>query len=218
MPPETGAVPLIVRLAIAAYGWVVGSLWYAYLLVQRVTVKVQYAGLDSLSPDENYIFCIWHEFLPLTLQASVPRLHPSFLHRPHAWMQHPSWAVRPIRVMVRWMGVEQIILGSTGHGGRDAADEVVSYLKRGYSTGLSPDGPRGPARVLKKGVLHLAVQSGVPIVPIRVTASRCIRSWEWDRKMHPLPFARIRVEFGTPINVREETFDESAEELARALG
>lgn len=195
-----------------------GSLWYAYLVVQRISVKVEYVGLERLSPDVNYIFCHWHESLPLTFQASAPRLHPRLLHRPHVWMQHPSWGVSPIRVVVRQMGVERLILGSTGHGGRDAADEVVSYLKRGYSTAVSPDGPRGPARVLKKGVLHLAVQSGVAIVPMRVTASRYVRSWEWDRKVHPLPFARIRVEFGTPLNVREETFEESAEALVRALG
>jgi lysophospholipid acyltransferase (LPLAT)-like uncharacterized protein len=218
MPPDAGEVPLVVHLAVAAYGWIVGNLWYAYLLAQRVSVKVEYAGIERLSPDENYIFCLWHELLPLALQASVPRLHPRVLNRPHAWMQHPSWAMSPIRIVVRRMGVERIILGSTGHGGRDAADEVLSYLKRGYSTGLSPDGPRGPARVLKKGVLHLSARSGVPIVPIRVTASRCIRSREWDKKIHPLPFSRIRVEFGTPMHVREETFDESAEALVHALG
>lgn len=195
-----------------------GSLWYAYLVVQRVTVKVEVVGLERLSPDVNYIFCHWHELLPLTFQASAPRLHPCLLHRPHVWMQHPSWGVSPIRVVVRRMGVERLILGSTGHGGRDAADEVVSYLKRGYSTALSPDGPRGPARVLKKGVLHLALQSGVAIMPMRVTASRYVRSWAWDKKMHPLPFARIRVEFGTPMSVHEESFDESAEALVRALG
>ena len=71
---------------------------------------------------------------------------------------------------------------------------------------------------MKKGVLHLAVQSGVAIMPMRVTASRYIRSWAWDRKMHPLPFARIRVEFGTPMMVREETFEESGDALVRALG
>lgn len=179
---------------------------------------MEYAGLERLSPDVNYIFCIWHEYLPLAFQASVPRLHPGLLSRPHVWMQHPSWVVSPVRVVLRYMGVERVVLGSTGHGGRDAADEVVSYLERGYSTALAPDGPRGPARTLKKGVLHLAAQSGVAIAPMRVTASRCLRSRDWDRKMHPLPFARIRVELGTPIHVREETFEESADALIRALG
>ena len=94
----------------------------------------------------------------------------------------------------------------------------MSYLKKGYSTFVTPDGPNGPPRTLKKGVLHIAVQSGVPILPMRVSANRCYRTGSWDRKMQPLPFSTIHVAVGAPIAVTSSTLDESIEALTDALG
>ncbi len=94
----------------------------------------------------------------------------------------------------------------------------MSYLKKGYSTFVTPDGPNGPPRTLKKGVLHMAVQSSVPILPVRISANRFYRTASWDRKMHPLPFSIIHVAVGTPIAVTTSTFDESIEALTDALG
>jgi lysophospholipid acyltransferase (LPLAT)-like uncharacterized protein len=133
-------------------------------------------------------------------------------------MQHPAWYTKPVAVLVSLMGVDRLVLGSTGHDGRRAADKLVSLLQDGYSTLIAPDGPSGPARTLKKGVLHMALQSGVPIIPLRISASRCFRSSSWDRKMQPLPFTTINVAVGSPIVVTTNTFDETFEALTHALG
>ena len=94
----------------------------------------------------------------------------------------------------------------------------MGYLKKGYSTFVTPDGPQGPARILKKGALHIAAQSGVPLLPVRISASRCYRTASWDRKIHPLPFSTIHVDVGAPIAVTSSNFDESIEALTNALG
>jgi lysophospholipid acyltransferase (LPLAT)-like uncharacterized protein len=200
------------------YGYVLGSLWFAYLYLQRLSVTVEVSGNEDLAADANYIFCQWHESGPLSLQGCVPGLQTFFGQRPHAWMHHPAWYTKPIHVLLTLIGVQRFVLGSTGHNGRRAADELVTYLKAGYSTLVAPDGPSGPARTLKKGVLHMALQSGVPIVPVRVSASRFLRSNSWDRKMQPLPFSIIQVVVGSPIVVTGSTFEESFEALTHALG
>ena len=114
--------------------------------------------------------------------------------------------------------MRRLIPSSTGNGRREAAEEIVTYLESGFSTFITPDGPSGPARKLKKGVLHMALQSGVPIVPLRVTATRCLRNKSWDRIKQPLPFSTIHVAVGPPIDVTTSTFDESIEVLTHALG
>ncbi len=78
------------------------------------------------------------------------------------------------------MGVKKIILGSTGHSGRDAAELLLGHLRRGCSTVLNPDGPHGPAYVLKKGILHLSLKSGKPIVALRFSPSsfRILKTWD----------------------------------------
>jgi lysophospholipid acyltransferase (LPLAT)-like uncharacterized protein len=138
--------------------------------------------------------------------------------RPHAWMQHPLWYMKPIHVFLRLIGVKKLVLGSTGHDGRQAADELAEHLRAGYSTVLLPDGPAGPPRVLRRGILHLAVVSKVPIVPLRVTASRAISLGTWDHKQWPLPFSRLRIQVGGPIAVTEDSFTQAEHDLCQALG
>ena len=211
-------MPLALRLPFLVYGYFLGSLWFVCLLLLRLSIVVRVTGTQNLSVDSNYIFCQWHESGPLSLQGWTPRLPAYLRQRPHAWMQHPAWYAKPVAVLLNLIGVQRLILGSTGHDGRRAADELVTYLKDGYSTLVVPDGPSGPARTLKKGVLHMALQSGVPIIPLRISASRCFRSKSWDRKMQPLPFSTINVVVGTPIVVTTNTFDETFTALTQALG
>lgn len=211
-------MPLALRFPFLVYGYVLGFLWFMCLLLLRLSIVVRVTGIQNLSADSNYIFCQWHESGPLSLQGWTPRLPRYLRQRPHAWMQHPAWYAKPVAVLLNLIGVQRLILGSTGHDGRRAADELVIYLKDGYSTLVVPDGPSGPARTLKKGVLHMALQSGVPIIPLRISASRCFRSKSWDRKMQPLPFSTINVVVGTPIVVTTSTFDETFTALTQALG
>ena len=211
-------MPLLLRIPFLIYGYGLGFLWFGYLLVLRLSVAVRVTGAQGLSADSNYIFCQWHESGPLSLQGWTPRLPAYLRHRPHVWMQHPAWYTKPVGVFLSLIGVRRFVLGSTGHGGRRAADELVIFLQNGYSTVIAPDGPSGPARILRKGVLHIALQSGVPIVPLHVSATRCFRSRSWDRKMQPLPFSTINVVVGSPIVVTNSTFEESFEVLTHALG
>jgi lysophospholipid acyltransferase (LPLAT)-like uncharacterized protein len=67
-------------------------------------------------------------------------------------------------------------------------------------------------------VLHMAAQSGVPIVPLRLTASRYLRLPTWDRKQCALPCSTIRVAIGKPLRVDPRSPEAAAERLAAALG
>lgn len=91
------------------------------------------------------------------------------------------------------------------------------YLSEGWSTIISPDGPSGPARTLKKGVLHIALESQVPIVPVQLRAERALRLPSWDRKPIPLPLSRISVVFDEPVTVTKSSFDDAGEVLAKRM-
>jgi hypothetical protein len=133
-------------------------------------------------------------------------------------MQHLFWFMKPIHLLVRLVGVRKIVLGSSGHEGIKAADELVEFLKQGFSTVMFPDGPVGPPRVAKKGVLHISRQSGVPIVPVRFHVRRRLHLPTWDRKTLPLPFGRIEVEFRKPLSPPGEDLDAAWRCLSDELG
>jgi lysophospholipid acyltransferase (LPLAT)-like uncharacterized protein len=71
-------------------------------------------------------------------------------------------------------------MGSSLHEGKKGADNIVEALNNGYSTVVFPDGPYGPLHEIKKGVLHMATQSKVPIVPTKIE----FKGWFVNTKLH----------------------------------
>ena len=203
-------VPLILKPMFYLFGYGIPLLGFIYCLIVHLTSKIVFIGKEQLNERSNYIFCFWHTFIFLYFTA--------FLHtRLHVWMQHPTWYMKPSHVMLRFIGVRKIILGSTGHAGKEAAEQLVEYLKKGYSTVILPDGPSGPSFKMKKGALHISLQSSVPIVPMRFQISNSIEIPYWDRRKWPLPFSKITVEFGAPIQMTQDNFDMACDLISKSL-
>lgn len=95
----------------------------------------------------------------------------------------------------------RIIPGSSSRGATRALRGAIEALRSGVSVGLTPDGPRGPRRVLKAGAVVAAMQGGATIIPVHVEARPGWRAGSWDRFLLPWPFARVRLAYGTPIMV-----------------
>jgi hypothetical protein len=57
---------------------------------------------------------------------------------------------------------------------------------------ITPDGPRGPRRVLAPGAIYVASKLGMPIVCIGVGYDRPWRFGSWDRFAVPRPGSRCR--------------------------
>lgn len=69
--------------------------------------------------------------------------------------------------------------------------EVLGLLRGGTSIGISPDGPRGPARVAKLAPVQWARASQAPIVAFTFAGSRIWPWATWDRLHFPLPFGKL---------------------------
>ncbi|UPT75983.1 MAG: DUF374 domain-containing protein [Elusimicrobiota bacterium] len=104
-------------------------------------------------------------------------------------------------------------------GGAAAAREMVDILKSGWDAGITPDGPKGPARQVKEGAVRVAQLAGTAIVPIANALSHRIEiAKAWDRFQVPLPFGRSVVIYGEPLYVREgDDLAAKAAELKAAL-
>lgn len=205
-------IPGLIRPFYIAIAWLAAAALYAYYAVCRITSKVSIEGPGSRDLSQHSIFCMWHESW-----WSYPVVFLRY-RRAHAMISHPAAYMKPLHCLLRLMGLKRLFLGSSGNEGKQAVNEVANLVRRGWSTTISPDGPKGPARTLKKGVLHIAAQSGVPIVPLTISASRFIPVPSWDCKKHPVPFARIRVVVHEAIHVDHYNFNETAERIVAALG
>ena len=105
--------------------------------------------------------------------------------------------------------------GSTAKGGARAIREMRGLLSEGTAVAITPDGPRGPRHHVNLGAAFLARATSRPVLPIGFGVSRAIRLGSWDRFTIPLPFARVAVSFGEPIEV-PRSVDEAGLEAATA--
>jgi len=110
-------------------------------------------------------------------------------------------------------GIETV-RGSSSRGGAAALRHLARWLEQGREVVVVPDGPRGPAEVVKPGIVSLARLSGAAIVPVAVGASSEWRLGSWDGFRIPRPFARCVARFGEPIHV-PRVVDRRAEAAAR---
>jgi lysophospholipid acyltransferase (LPLAT)-like uncharacterized protein len=208
-------VPLWLRPPFVVGAWTVAGLWYVGNELVRLTSDVRIEGAEKLRGLDRYILCGWHNTIGPFLVA-FPRLEG------HVWLNHPAWFMKPVHLLVGWMGVE-LALGSSGERGRAAAKAVSDALRRGARTVIWPDGPAGPPFVAKSGVLHIAYESGAPIVPYRIATRGDLRiTRSWDQKRFPLPFGAVHVMIGDPIEPprvqSKEAYEKVREALSAALG
>jgi lysophospholipid acyltransferase (LPLAT)-like uncharacterized protein len=203
-------VPWLARPLYLAVAWAAGVVLYLYYFFCRMTSQVSIEGPGNHDLSRHAIFCIWHESWWSYFVVFVR------FRSPHAMISHPAAYMKPLHCVFQLMGLKRLFLGSSGDEGRQSVNELSYLVRKGWSTTISPDGPLGPPRSLKKGVLHIAAQSGVPIVPLTISATRFISVPSWDGKKHPLPFNRIRVVVHEAIYVDRHNFDEISARIVRA--
>jgi lysophospholipid acyltransferase (LPLAT)-like uncharacterized protein len=101
---------------------------------------------------------------------------------------------------VERLGRHIAVRGSSTRGGAAACLEML----RGRGElpwGITPDGPRGPRGHVHEGAIHLAVESGRPIVAAGFAVSRGRRLRSWDSFVIPRPFARIAAFYAEPLQL-----------------
>lgn len=96
------------------------------------------------------------------------------------------------------------IPGSSTRGGVKALRGAIRALEEGVPIGLTPDGPRGPRRVVKPGVVAAAGRGGAVIVPVHAESKPAWRAKSWDRFLVPPPFARVRLAYGEPFTLERD--------------
>ncbi len=78
------------------------------------------------------------------------------------------------------------------------------------------DGPVGPAREPKPGVIHIAAKSGAVVFPAGAYFSHAITvPGRWDNFQIPLPFSRVHIVFDEPVEIPRDIRGREQEFLDR---
>lgn len=110
-----------------------------------------------------------------------------------------------------------VVLGSSSKGGKEALEQLVHEASSRVVL-ITPDGPRGPAHQAKPGAVVAAQRAGVPLILVRMKASRS-RTFErsWDKFQLPKLFASIDLyvdqHWTIPLDASREFVESSINEM-----
>jgi hypothetical protein len=97
----------------------------------------------------------------------------------------------------------QCVRGSTYRGAAAAIRELTEKSQHMNLT-ITPDGPRGPRRVLAQGPVYLASKLGLPLVAMGFGYHKPWRMPTWDRFALPRPFSRARAVVSPELHIPRE--------------
>lgn len=161
---------------------------------------------------QRFIYCNWHDGILNSLFCGRPRSMAALTSR-HADGEYVAEVMQAIGI--------QPIRGSNNHGGATAARQLMTAAEHLHLT-ITSDGPRGPRRVVKPGVVFLASQTGRAIVPVACSAAR---AWHprgrWTDLLVPWPFTTAYVLGDAPMfvppNLSREQLAPYVAELQRRM-
>ena len=171
-------------------------LYFAIYLVVRAlsaTLRVRHVHAEHIEGTPRYILTFWHRHM-------LPLLGRSRWKRPIAVMTSRSKDGDISTNVLALYGVESA-RGSSTRGGSIALRGLLRAARDGRSMVFTPDGPRGPAGVVKDGVIFAAQASRLPIMPMAYAGKKFIQLRSWDRMIIPKPFSKGVILYGAPIVV-----------------
>jgi lysophospholipid acyltransferase (LPLAT)-like uncharacterized protein len=142
--------------------------------------------------ERRYLYCLWHDQILMMVFGGRPK-HMAGLVSGH---QDGSYLADAMKLL----GIAAV-RGSSKRGGSRAMGELLQRV-RDFHVAITPDGPRGPRRKIKPGIVFLASHSGRAIIP---GVYACRRGWRirgnWTDMMIPWPFTEIHARGGPPFFV-----------------
>ena len=190
-------------------------IFYIFAWLFKQTYRFRYVGIENLEAakahreDGSYCLASWHEH---ALGGVLGQVGVKY-----CFLISKSKDGDFVDFICRRLGYETI-RGSSSKGGKEAREALEETMSRGVATAFTVDGPRGPRKKCKAGVLKTAMETGAAILPVAAIADR---NWvmvkSWDESKVPKPFAKIVYQFGPLIEVPKELEGEAFDAMLEKI-
>ena len=95
--------------------------------------------------------------------------------------------------------------------------QIFKILNDGHYLGITPDGPRGPNQKVSEGIIKIAINSQVPIIPLGFASSRNFKLNSWDSFLITFPFSKCNFVWGDPIIIPPKIKENEIEKYKKFL-
>ena len=163
-----------------------------------------------LAEGKSVIVATWHSHLLLTFMDLAGNHYYGL-----AGMHKDADLISKIGNRMGW----KLLRGSSSDQGKEVYKEMVNILAdNGNVVVLTPDGPKGPAKIPKPGIIRAAQKTNAVILPAMGQSKRRWGFTNWDTFYVGKPFSRIEFIYGEPLEFSEsEDFDLCVKKLKNAI-
>ena len=190
-PPPPKPLKFSQKLALSIGPFLIATfLRVMFWLNRNAIIKGENIIKDLFLAKEPILVAIWHENAAML----IPKFAQDNIHALASRSRDGEIGAR----MVKHFGVD-CVRGSSSKGGSEALSEIVKVAPNVKALGITVDGPRGPRRKTKPGIVILSQRTGYPIIPVAASATKTLRAKSWDRMCIPLPFGKYLYAIGDPI-------------------
>ena len=175
--------------------------------LRAIGVRIRVEGLENIPPDVC-VFASNHasNLDPMVLFPAIPRRISVLIKK------------ELLKIPILATGMKAAKFVAVDRGDRDAAaasvDQAVQYLHEGLSFAVFPEGTRsrdGRMRPFKKGAVLMAIQAGVPLVPVSIAGAQNLMR-KGSMKING---GEVTVSFGHAIDGSQFTVEQRNELVAQ---
>jgi lysophospholipid acyltransferase (LPLAT)-like uncharacterized protein len=195
---------------------IISQIIYYFIRLLNFTYRYQFVDLENkvearkMNPKGAFVFAIWHQNLIPGILAHSDEQYTMIISE--------SKDGELVAVTCEKLG-HKPSRGSSTRGGKKALIEMVKNVKSGIPGALTVDGPKGPAQIVKPGVVELARLAQCAIVPMSpYPKSFWVIKKSWDQFRIPKPFTKIVIAIGEPTFIDEDITKEKFDVVAIRIG
>ncbi len=181
-----------------------GTFLYRLSEMARKRCRFQISGRQNLQAAKEsgrpLIFTAWHGMTMMLVGKITQYFDPDNI----VLLMPDDWRGESLKVFAEKAGAHPYPMNLEETASVSTARRLVSLVrevKRGKNCYITPDGPDGPAYVIKPGIAFIARKAQGLILPFGAYARHGYRVPRWDTYVIPYPFGRISIHIGEPIEV-----------------
>ena len=185
------------------------TLGYHACSLHAKTVRVIPEGIERvrehIAGGGTVVFACWHQrFFSGFFVPRIFGMNPCIMIS----QSRDGDVVSDVVSRIGWVPVR----GSSSRGGKKALQEMIAGVEKHRMGAHIVDGPQGPPRIIKPGLVALASQTGAAICPGYISYENPWVFNSWDRFMVPKPFSRVLLKAGDFITVPKDLDEKNFEE------
>jgi lysophospholipid acyltransferase (LPLAT)-like uncharacterized protein len=177
-------------------------------LTLKIVEKNKRPVEDLIQNNQNAVFAFWHGTMIVPWYL-LKNFSPSTI------ISKSKDGKILTNILKKWG--YSVLRGSSSNNGKEILDNLVVEAINKKNIAITPDGPRGPEKVMKAGAVIIAKKSNIPLILVGVGYGKKKILKSWDKFEVPYFFSKAIIVYSDPIFIDANLSYSETDEKIKAI-